>query len=106
MAKKKQFFGDPDPTNSTGLADSTTTDAESVDVGEEGASTSDDTDVSIPEPEQLKPWLTPRDPSVPLSAVDAAAIDAHEDRVVQHNLAQRRAGLPEALTKKEQDEIP
>lgn len=105
MAKKKQFFGDPDPADPSGSTDAGVGDAESVDVGEEAVQSGVE-GTGVPENQTVQPWLLPHDPSVPLSASDAAAIDAHEDRVVQHNLAQRRAGLPEALTKKEQDEIP
>lgn len=93
MAKRKSYLGDPDP------AESETVGVESADPVVEGEDS--------PSPnEPHRPWIGQRDPKVPLSASDAALIDAHEDRVVQHNLAQRKAGLPEALTKEEQDRIP
>lgn len=93
MAKRKQYLA-PDPdVDPVGAAEA----EEFGDVVEAE---------EVVEEEPKKPWVGPRDPKAILSAEDAAAIDAHEDRVHLYNLTHRAMGLPEALTKEEQDQIP
>lgn len=82
-------------------ADETEEEGETEDVGE-----TEETEEEEESEEAAKPWVGQRDPSVPLSPEDNAAILAHEERVWKYNNDRRQAGLSEALTKEEQDRVP